>query len=188
MLILDQFEVTLLDSPALVRQSFLTQLEQALNTTLPLAVIVVMRNDLLPVLPQYVPQSLLETWWTDENIFSLPTAIDRENLNDIVREPAAAVGLAFQDGLIESIVDNAIESAPTTGEPGRATQSAILPLLEHALDQLWQRRTERKPKKKRNGSANSKRRKTLLLRLSGGAKLKHWYAEKLRKEPKNGHG
>jgi len=141
-LIFDQFEAMLLNCPALVRQNFLIHLEQALNAALPLTVVVVMRNDLVPALSQYVPPPLLETWWTDDNVFSLPTAIDRENLNDIVREPAAAVGLAFQDGLIESIVDNAIESAPTTGERGRASQSTILPLLEHALDQLWQQRRE----------------------------------------------
>jgi tetratricopeptide (TPR) repeat protein len=125
-----------------VRERFLTQLEQTLHARLPLSVIVVMRNDFRPILSQYLPPSLLETWWKAGNTLPLPTTLERDALNDIVREPAAAVGLAFQHGLIETIVDNAIEIAPTRGERGRVAQSTVLPLLEHALHTLWQRRTE----------------------------------------------
>ena len=99
-LILDQFEAMLLNCSAPIRERFLTQLEQLLNAELPLSVVVVIRNDLIPSLPQDIPSSLLETWWNTDNVFSLPTVIERGNLNDIVREPAAAVGLAFQDGLV----------------------------------------------------------------------------------------
>ena len=141
-LILDQFETLLLNCQVPVRERFLSQLEQTLNAKLSLSIVVVMRNDLVPVLSQYLSPSLLETWRKPENTFSLPTMLERDALNDIVREPAAAVGLAFQDGLIETIVDHAIDITPTRGERGRAAQSTVLPLLEHALHRLWQQRSE----------------------------------------------
>jgi len=54
--------------------------------------------------------------------------MDMEGLRRAIEEPARHVGLRFDEGLIESILDDVID------QPGS------LPLLEHALLELWGRR------------------------------------------------
>jgi cellulose biosynthesis protein BcsQ len=68
-LILDQFETVLLNCPVPVRERFLSQLEQTRNAKLALSIVVVMRNDLVPILSQYLSPSLFETWRKPENTF-----------------------------------------------------------------------------------------------------------------------
>ena len=52
-------------------------------------------------------------------------AIQRKGLERVITEPATAVGLRLEDGLLERLLDDVGD------EPGN------LPLLEHALHQLW---------------------------------------------------
>ena len=54
--------------------------------------------------------------------------MDKESLRQAIEEPAWHVGLEFEQGLVETILDD-IESQP-----------GALPLLEHALLELWERR------------------------------------------------
>ncbi len=54
-------------------------------------------------------------------------------LRQVIVEPARRVGLAFEDGLVETIL------ADVARQPG-ARQPGALPLLEHALLELWRRR------------------------------------------------
>ena len=54
--------------------------------------------------------------------------MDREALQQAIEEPARLAGLEFEEGLVATIVE-AVE-----GQPG------ALPLLEHSLLELWQRR------------------------------------------------
>jgi WD40 repeat protein len=54
--------------------------------------------------------------------------MDREGLRQAIEEPARLAGLEFEEGLVATIVE-AVE-----GQPG------ALPLLEHSLLELWQRR------------------------------------------------
>ncbi|MCA9661799.1 MAG: CHAT domain-containing protein, partial [Myxococcales bacterium] len=56
---------------------------------------------------------------------------DRGLLREVIERPAAAVGLSFEPGLVERILDD------VAGEPG------ALPLLGHALDLLWAHRSGR---------------------------------------------
>ena len=49
----------------------------------------------------------------------------RDELREAIEKPAVQVKLAFQDGLVDRLLDDARE------EPGR------LPLLEFALEELW---------------------------------------------------
>ncbi len=58
----------------------------------------------------------------------LVAAMGPEGLRMAIEEPARVVGLEFEEGLIETILDK------VEGEPGS------LPLLEHALLELWKRR------------------------------------------------
>ena len=54
--------------------------------------------------------------------------MDRDELRQTIEEPARAVGLYFEPGLVDTILDDAGEDA------------SALPLLEHALLEIWRRR------------------------------------------------
>lgn len=56
------------------------------------------------------------------------TAMTAVELHDAIKEPAAAIGLKFEEGLIETLIREIV------GEP------AALPLLQFALLQLWENR------------------------------------------------
>ncbi len=56
---------------------------------------------------------------------------DRRVLREVIEAPARAVGLSFETGLVERILDD------VEGEPG------ALPLLGHALNLLWESRSGR---------------------------------------------
>jgi WD40 repeat protein len=58
----------------------------------------------------------------------LVSPIDRDGLRQVVEEPARRVGLSFEEGLVATILDD------VENQPGG------LPLLEHALLELWGRR------------------------------------------------
>jgi WD40 repeat protein len=57
----------------------------------------------------------------------LVSPIDAEGLRDVIEQPARRVGLSFETGLVETILEDVV------GQPG------ALPLLEHALLELWKR-------------------------------------------------
>src|SRR5262249_5343571 len=57
--------------------------------------------------------------------------LDEARLREVIEQPAARVGLRLEHGLVESILPDVV------GRPG------ILPLLEHALLETWQRRNAR---------------------------------------------
>ncbi len=54
--------------------------------------------------------------------------VDRTGLRQAIEEPARLVGLSLEPGLVETILDDV------------AAQPGALPLLEHALLELWRRR------------------------------------------------
>lgn len=58
----------------------------------------------------------------------LVSPIDPEGLRQVVEEPARRAGLVFEEGLVATILDD-VEHQP-----------GALPLLEHALLELWERR------------------------------------------------
>jgi WD40 repeat protein/energy-coupling factor transporter ATP-binding protein EcfA2 len=55
--------------------------------------------------------------------------MNRDELSQVIEKPAEKLGVTFQDGLVERILDDVED------EPGN------LPLLEFALTELWKRRT-----------------------------------------------
>jgi WD40 repeat protein len=62
----------------------------------------------------------------------LVAPLEGENLRRVIEEPARRVGLTFDPGLVDTILDD------VEHEPG------ALPLLEHALLELWNRRNGRR--------------------------------------------
>ena len=61
----------------------------------------------------------------------LVSPMDAEGLRQAIEEPARLAGLEFEEGLVETIVED------VAGQPG------ALPLLEHSLLELWKRRRAR---------------------------------------------
>jgi len=137
-LVLDQFEELLTICPEAVRQKFVTQLTSLLAASLPITIILVMRDDFYD---QFVRQETLVEWLEQsQGPVNVPQTLRQAELIAIVQKPAEAVGLRFEDGLIEIIVKDTMEAAALSSDEGAVTRSSNLPLLEFALTQLWERR------------------------------------------------
>jgi CHASE2 domain-containing sensor protein len=61
----------------------------------------------------------------------LLTPMERDGLRQVIEEPARLAGMELESGLVETILDDV------------ASQPGALPLLEHALLELWERRRGR---------------------------------------------
>lgn len=137
-LVLDQFEELLTACPEALRQEFVAQLTCLLGAPLPITVVLVMRDDFYD---QFVRQETLVEWLErSQGPVNVPQTLKPAEVTAIVQKPAEAVGLRFEDGLVEIIVKDAMEAAALPADEGRAARSTILPLLEFALTQLWERR------------------------------------------------
>ncbi|MET9180762.1 trypsin-like peptidase domain-containing protein [Kitasatospora aureofaciens] len=140
-LVIDQFEEFLVPSTNGQQQDRLAvtdQLAAAADSVAQLSVILVMRDDFYPQLAAWAPK-LLEA--ALPGLLNLPAALSRDDLCDIIALPAQDVGVRFESGLPERIITDVLA---TTAE-GTATGQApvtVLPLLELALSQLWQRRKD----------------------------------------------
>ncbi len=137
-LVLDQFEELLTACPEALRQEFVLQLTNILAAPLPITIILVMRDDFYD---QFVRQETLVEWLErSQGPVNVPQTLRQAEVIAIVQKPAEAVGLRFEDGLIEIIVKDAMEATASTSDEGGVTRSSNLPLLEFALTQLWERR------------------------------------------------
>ena len=137
-LVLDQFEELLTACPEALRQEFVSQLTSLLAAPLPITIVLVMRDDFYD---QFVRQETLVEWLErSQGPVNVPQTLRRAEVIAIVQKPAEAVGLRFEDGLIEIIVKDAMEATASTSDEGVVTRSSNLPLLEFALTQLWERR------------------------------------------------
>jgi WD40 repeat protein len=128
-LIIDQFEELLATTRASVRADFIAQLSDLLDSSLPVTVVLVMRNDFYSQLGDSAPGLLR---WVEEGLVNV-LSLDRNELVEIIAEPARRVGLDFQEGLVEVIVGEAM----VMPAEGAAIPSTILPLVEFALTELW---------------------------------------------------
>jgi WD40 repeat protein len=136
-LVADQFEELLVITPRDLRRDFVEQLTELLEADLPITVVLVIRNDFYSRLDQEAPALLS---WLSRGLENVPATLSRDELRDIAEEPARAVGLVFEPGLVEVILDDALEPVP--GTEVRTGRSTTLPLLEFALAQLWERRRD----------------------------------------------
>jgi len=132
-LVMDQFEELLVDCPEETRREFVAQLAALLDSSLPVTVILVIRDDFYS---RFVREARPLVKWLERSLANIPPTLEPKELRAIIEEPARAVGLALEEGLAEVIVQEAMETTPQ-GAPG-----TILPLLEFALTGLWERREE----------------------------------------------
>jgi WD40 repeat protein/ABC-type Fe3+/spermidine/putrescine transport system ATPase subunit len=138
-LVLDQFEELLVHCPEEMSQDFLAQLTALLDANLPSTVIAIMREDFYPHFAQQV--KLARRLEQNGGLIRISPTLQWDELAAIVQEPARVVGLRFEEGLAEEIVEDSIESE-TSEEEGRVGRCAILPLLEFALTELCERRED----------------------------------------------
>ena len=106
------------------RERFLANLVYAASVPDGQAVVVTtMRADFYPRLAAYPEAAQLTAAHQ-----ALVAPLDEEGLRQAIEEPARRVGLELEEGLVDTILED-VEH-----------QSGALPLLEHALLELWRRR------------------------------------------------
>ncbi|MGI9059389.1 MAG: trypsin-like peptidase domain-containing protein [Ktedonobacteraceae bacterium] len=135
-LVIDQFEELLSMCTDDVCKSFASTLRHILGSPFPITIIAVMRNDFYL---QFVQQDILVDWLEQSQV-NIPLSLSREDVTTIVQTPAIKAGLRFERGLVETIVVDATEAIPLSTNEQYGASSTILPLLEFALTELWNRR------------------------------------------------
>ncbi|MGV8174598.1 MAG: serine protease, partial [Methanothrix sp.] len=138
LLILDQFEEFLVTCPSDLRRRFWDALKDLLDSEIEVTIIAVMRDDFYSRFAADAPPAVLA--WTQRGFFQVGSGLGREELEEIIQEPARRVGLRLEEGLAEVIINDVLESG--RDGVGRAGRSTVLPLLEFALSQLWERREQ----------------------------------------------
>ncbi len=135
-LIIDQFEEVFVSYENDGGEGIIARLLNLLDHAPHVTVILVMRDDFYSRLAQYGPMKR----WIDSTMTSMPSIMQREEIEAIVREPVGMVGWQFQEGLVELIIKDVL-NMPTRGFQ-KVARSTLLPLLEVALTQLWRDREE----------------------------------------------
>jgi WD40 repeat protein len=138
LLILDQFEEFLVTCPSDLRRRFWDALKGLLDSDIEVSILAVMRDDFYSRFADDAPPAVLA--WTQRGFFQVGSGLGREELQEIIEEPARRVGLRLEEGLADVIINDVLESSRDGG--GRAGRSTVLPLLEFALTQLWERREQ----------------------------------------------
>lgn len=134
-LVIDQFEELFVTCSELLCQDFAMQLTRLIAGSLPVTVIVTMRNDFYSHLAQHEILMKLLT----RGLVNVSQTLTYAELTDIVCKPAERVGMQFEENLVETIVKDAMETSALSQARGRVAYSTVLPLLEFALTQLWER-------------------------------------------------
>ncbi|GAB7184314.1 hypothetical protein ATKI12_4145 [Kitasatospora sp. Ki12] len=140
-LVVDQFEEFLVPSVNGQQQDRLRvtdQLAALADSSALLSVILVMRDDFYPQLAALAPKLLDAAL---PGLLNLPATLSRDDLRDIIALPARDVGVHFESGLPERITSDVLAISSEGASTGEAPVT-VLPLLELALSQLWQRRQE----------------------------------------------
>jgi WD40 repeat protein len=136
LVVMDQGEQLLISCEPETRADFASQIALAQNADVPLTILLCLRDEFRWILEDQVPElgrlvsaGRLDVSWV----------LSEENLNAIVRVPAESLGWRFEDNLVETIVAEILDRVE--GDP-RLARSTILPLLEVALQQLWEQPPE----------------------------------------------
>ncbi|PSK70654.1 hypothetical protein C6W96_20760, partial [Streptomyces sp. CS149] len=133
LLVIDQFE-ELLAQPRADAGPAVADLLAVIEACPAVGVVLVMRNDFYPRLAEVCPQLLAAVTPGTVNV---PAQLTGPELHDIITRPAQDAGARFEDGLPEAIVDDL-----RTADPDGGTPATLLPPLQLALAQLWERRSD----------------------------------------------
>ena len=139
LLIIDQFEELFFLVEKTGRERFIEQLIRLLSSDVHCVVLLVMRDDFYSQLVHDIPSILP---WLDEGLINIPPILENEELRAIVAEPAHWAGISFEEGLVETIVHDAVGALPVNHGGRKSAHSSILPLLQFSLSQMWERKSE----------------------------------------------
>ncbi|MEU9146708.1 trypsin-like peptidase domain-containing protein [Streptomyces sp. NPDC048349] len=139
-LVLDQYEELLAD-PFTTRQherrlAAIDQITAAITSRAELHVIMILRDDFYPQQAALAPH-LLEA--AMPGLLNVPSTLTQDDLHDIITLPALKAGAHVEQGLPEHIIADILAGTPG-GTTSRRAPVTVLPMLELALSQLWQRR------------------------------------------------
>ncbi|WP_369259566.1 trypsin-like peptidase domain-containing protein [Streptomyces sp. R35] len=141
LLVIDQFEELLVQGTNGRLRDLLAVIDEITTVTdvyTKLSVIMVMRDDFYPQLAALAPR-LLEA--AMPGLLNVPGTLSQQDLHDIITLPAQDVGLRFQPGLPEQIINDVLAITPEAALTRQAPVT-VLPLLEMTLSQLWLRRKD----------------------------------------------
>ncbi|MCI0507827.1 MAG: hypothetical protein L0Z73_17195, partial [Gammaproteobacteria bacterium] len=134
LLVVDRFEELFTACPDKLRERFVEELAGALESSRFL-LLTAMRDEFYSTFNRLAPSLAYSEHKAPVDV---PEALQPQELVDIIEKPAQVMGLRLEDGLTNAILKDVGEAVPNikTGEK----RSAILPLLEFTLTQLWERR------------------------------------------------
>jgi energy-coupling factor transporter ATP-binding protein EcfA2 len=135
-LIIDQFEELFATYPEEKCQEIVALLMQLLERTQRIHLILTVRNDFYSHFGRFEP---LEKW-IDRGVVNVSFTLRRDEVKDIIQKPAKVARLRFNEGLVEIIVNDVLAIQPSPGARELGAPNTVLPLLEFALTQLWERR------------------------------------------------
>ncbi|MDQ3761618.1 MAG: hypothetical protein M3460_07935 [Actinomycetota bacterium] len=138
-LVLDQCEELLTTTPPALRQDLLDQLTAMAEQQPAVTVIVVLRDDFYGRLAAAAP-GLMRL--VQQALVNVPALVEAGELHAIIKAPADLAGLTLEPGLIERIAGDAAQAAPPPDGPSGRAAITVLPLLESALTELWNRRKD----------------------------------------------
>ena len=136
-LIIDQFEE--LFTPEFSNekcQEIVTFLVELLEKSPYVHLILTLRNDFYN---HFVRFEELEQRFK-KGMVNVPLRLQPEEVRDIIQRPANIARLGFDAGLVEIIIKDVLEMHPSSDSKESGALNTVLPLLEAALTQLWERR------------------------------------------------
>ncbi|MEU1457244.1 nSTAND1 domain-containing NTPase [Streptomyces avermitilis] len=141
-LIIDQFEELLIQSaterPNQSHNHVAEQLQQLIESQLAITIVLVMRDDFYPRLAAWAPDLMKAV---APGLLNTPATVSVSDLHAIISQPAQAVGARLEEGLAERIVDDVLAAEPNASATRKAAVT-LLPPLQLALSQLWERRID----------------------------------------------
>jgi Trypsin-like peptidase domain len=136
LLLLDQFEdLFVLCEPDVARR-FLAMLCDAVRSTAPLCIVLVMRDDFYPSIARLGGQLL--GLLGEAGLLNVPATITEAEIRSMIEGPARSYGLEIESSLTEVLVRDVYRVA--SAHDGIGVESTVLPLLESALSLVWSRR------------------------------------------------
>lgn len=134
-LMIDQFEELLVSTPEDVCEKFIRELASLLDAPLAITVVLTLRDDFYS---RFLQRAASLAGRLERGLVNIPPTLEPEELRAMIAGPAQKVGLMFEEGLVADIINDATEAGYTKG----MARSTILPLLEFALTELWEKRQE----------------------------------------------
>jgi hypothetical protein len=135
-LVIDQFEEIFVAHTEDQTQEILAHVVRILENPR-ITLIFTMRDDFYS---RFVKQEELAQW-IKRGVVNISPVIQHDEISEMIQAPAQVVGLRFEEGLVETIINDALEKT-YSGSGQKTGSSTILPLLEFALTQLWERRQD----------------------------------------------